>query len=313
MISDIHIKNFRSIIDLKIELGRVNVFIGNNGTGKTNILKAIELANAIANYDEICGVYTNITPDFIDEVNVNAYEKFTFCFTIRGEKHKCLYKEATRKRKYISPNPAHIKYTATSFHYYLNKLDEFNFEPDFYIEANNLFNFLSPEDRIAISEYVASLILEWGADITFTEGYFYIKDRFTGKVYENYDMSKGAFFALYYYSRLFDMGIVNRTEPHLFAVDGFADGLHFHLASKLMRDYIEICKQKDKQVLLVANNIGILDGMDLSDDDVRLFTVRRDMDGHTRVRRVEKMGKEATISLSEAFIRGYLGGTPNYI
>ena len=41
MFKRLAIKNFKSIIDLTIELGRVNVFIGANGIGKSNVLEAI--------------------------------------------------------------------------------------------------------------------------------------------------------------------------------------------------------------------------------------------------------------------------------
>jgi len=46
MIRNIEIKNFKSIKDLSINLGRINVIIGANGSGKTNILEAIALASA---------------------------------------------------------------------------------------------------------------------------------------------------------------------------------------------------------------------------------------------------------------------------
>ena len=41
MVSKVRIKNFKSVVDLELELGKVNVFIGENGCGKTNILEAI--------------------------------------------------------------------------------------------------------------------------------------------------------------------------------------------------------------------------------------------------------------------------------
>ena len=41
MFKRLAIKNFKSIIDLTIELGRVNVFIDANGMGKSNVLDAI--------------------------------------------------------------------------------------------------------------------------------------------------------------------------------------------------------------------------------------------------------------------------------
>lgn len=44
-----HIKNFKSIDEDKIDLGRFNVFIGTNGSGKSNILEAFALAGASVN------------------------------------------------------------------------------------------------------------------------------------------------------------------------------------------------------------------------------------------------------------------------
>lgn len=46
MIKNITIRNFKSIDKIEFSLGRVNVFIGENGAGKSNILEAIALAGA---------------------------------------------------------------------------------------------------------------------------------------------------------------------------------------------------------------------------------------------------------------------------
>ncbi|WP_441287625.1 AAA family ATPase [Sorangium sp. KYC3313] len=46
MIRELKIKNYKSILDHTIELGRINVFIGENGCGKTNILEAVAMAGA---------------------------------------------------------------------------------------------------------------------------------------------------------------------------------------------------------------------------------------------------------------------------
>ena len=46
MIQSVKIRNYKSIRELRLELGRVNVIIGENGCGKTNILEAIVYASA---------------------------------------------------------------------------------------------------------------------------------------------------------------------------------------------------------------------------------------------------------------------------
>ena len=43
MIDKIRIENYKSIVDLTLELGRFNVIIGTNGCGKSNILEAITM------------------------------------------------------------------------------------------------------------------------------------------------------------------------------------------------------------------------------------------------------------------------------
>lgn len=46
MLKNMSIKGFKTISDLHIEFGRINLFIGANGTGKSNILEAIGLLSA---------------------------------------------------------------------------------------------------------------------------------------------------------------------------------------------------------------------------------------------------------------------------
>ena len=48
MISKVSIKSFKSLLDVEVELGRVNVFVGANGSGKSNLLEAIGVLGAAA-------------------------------------------------------------------------------------------------------------------------------------------------------------------------------------------------------------------------------------------------------------------------
>ncbi len=46
MITEIKINNFKSVANLTLRLGRFNVLIGSNGSGKSNILEAIAFGGA---------------------------------------------------------------------------------------------------------------------------------------------------------------------------------------------------------------------------------------------------------------------------
>ena len=48
MLRTLTVERFKSLVELKIELGRVNLFIGANGSGKSNILEALGVLGAAA-------------------------------------------------------------------------------------------------------------------------------------------------------------------------------------------------------------------------------------------------------------------------
>lgn len=74
MISQLHIKNFKSIVDLTLDLGRVNLFIGENGCGKSNILEAVGFASS--------GTNINVSNNdlFLKGVRVTKQELFCSAF-----------------------------------------------------------------------------------------------------------------------------------------------------------------------------------------------------------------------------------------
>src|SRR6185436_9577972 len=49
MLQRIWIKGFKSLEDVEVDLGLVNVFIGANGSGKSNFLEAVGVLGAAAN------------------------------------------------------------------------------------------------------------------------------------------------------------------------------------------------------------------------------------------------------------------------
>lgn len=81
MIDSIEIKNFKSIVDLKVDLGRFNIVIGENGCGKTNFLEAFSFASSAIQYNmsnDVLGSKIRMTPkQFIlpafDDTSNNNY------------------------------------------------------------------------------------------------------------------------------------------------------------------------------------------------------------------------------------------------
>ncbi|MBE9562280.1 MAG: AAA family ATPase, partial [Proteobacteria bacterium] len=137
-----------------------------------------------------------------------------------------------------------------------------------------------------------------------------IQDRFLKTVFDQRSTNEGFLFILFYAALM-----VSDDTPAVFAVDNIDASLNPKLCTELIENIANLAKQSDKQVFLTSHNPAILDGIDLNDDEQRLFVVSRNKQGHTRVKRitVENKPKSPTdepIKLSEAFLHGYLGGLP---
>ena len=78
------------------------------------------------------------------------------------------------------------------------------------------------------------------------------------------------------------------------------------------------CEQiikNDKHVFLTTHNPLVLDGLDLTNDEIRLFSVDRDVNGHVQIHRImvsQELINEGQ-SLSRLWINGRLGGVPNLL
>jgi len=104
--------------------------------------------------------------------------------------------------------------------------------------------------------------------------------------------------------------LISEKTPSLFAIDNIDTSLKPKLCSELIKRMIKLSKTNKKQVVVTTHSPFTLDGLNLEDDDQRLFVVRRNLDGHTIINRV-KPKEKLDIKLSEAWMRGYIGGLPN--
>lgn len=139
-----------------------------------------------------------------------------------------------------------------------------------------------------------------------------IRDRWLASdraVFDQRSANEGFLYLLFYFALL-----MSKRTPRFFALDNVDMSLNPKLCSVLMKQIVELAKQNGKQVICTTHNPAILDGLNLNDDEQRLYTVRRDSEGHTRIRRVrapEPQPGESPVRLSEAFMRGLIGGLPD--
>jgi predicted ATPase len=137
-----------------------------------------------------------------------------------------------------------------------------------------------------------------------------IQDRYlsSGVLFDQRSANEGFLFLLFYLTLL-----VSPETPPFFSIDNVDNSLNPKLCVALMQQIIELAKEYGKQVILTTHNPAILDGLNLQDEEQRLFVVGRNQDGYTRLRRIEPPNlspERPPVLLSEAFMRGYIGGLP---
>lgn len=126
-----------------------------------------------------------------------------------------------------------------------------------------------------------------------------------------YDASEGALYVLFMMALLH-----HEHSPRVLSVDNFDHALNPRLAKALTRKICDwVLGRGAQQVLMTSHNPLVLDGLPLSDERVRLFTVQRTAKGKTIVSRVEvdesllKKAEEG-VPLSQQWVMGSFGGVP---
>lgn len=133
-----------------------------------------------------------------------------------------------------------------------------------------------------------------------------------------YDASEGALYVLFC-----ALLCLSPKAPKFFAIDNLDQALNPRLVALLTSKLSGwLCQGTEdegegerKQLLFTAHNPAVLDGLDLSDPEIRLFAVERNSDGHTCVRRVELTPELSALNeqfpLSRLWMMGNLGAVPN--
>ena len=379
MIEKIHIQNFKSIYDLELEVGRVNLFIGENGSGKSNLLEALVFvsaseSNMLANeflvsrglrvpepelmrsaFEEE-GKENDIAIDIKyserddSELYVFMHDNNTYSKWLE-KKVKIplpleLVEQLEEEVKKIKLNDIseYIKHMVTHLAEVNNiKIDELFLFKNFLIyspentalrvfesekqiqplgiNGEGLLKLLKVinnyEDKSYINTIIESLqLFNWfediriPTDISSMEDKVIIKDKYLYREMTQYSANEGFLFILFYITL-----IVAKETPKAFAIDNIDASLNPKLCTKLMTILTDLAKKYDKQIFLTTHNPAILDGIDLNNKEQKLFVVSRNKKGHTRMKEITvkdkpKSSDDEPLHLSEAFLRGYLGGLP---
>ncbi|MEI6410335.1 MAG: AAA family ATPase [Bacteroidota bacterium] len=107
MISEITINNFKSIVDLTLPLSNINVFIGENGCGKSNILEAVAflslIGSDISNEQlELKGVRTAKSSLIFNSFKNTKTQK-SVAFNVKGFNREINYKISDQSENSVSP------------------------------------------------------------------------------------------------------------------------------------------------------------------------------------------------------------------
>ncbi len=356
MLSRVTIQNYKSIVDLTLELGRFNVFIGENGCGKTNILEALALGALSLRGDGdveslvargVRAAPTPITTARFREGNpseviglqlVEGSEPLSLRLRSNASRTSPVWSLESAASLQTSVESAtalrtSIEAAVGSFAIYaaltpsLRGTDVLSRRRPLGLYGEGLdvlIANLAPADfdelvrRSHFVSWLDEVLLDRDDRLKF-DGHklgrsvstLYFRDRFmdtSQNLFSAENANEGVLHALFHLT-LF----VSPETPRVFGIDNIETSLNPRLCRLLTTELAALAKSRDKQALVTTHNPAVLDGLNLHDDDQRLFVVSRNDEGHTQVKRVlvkPQPEEGPRYMLSELWMRGHLGGIP---
>lgn len=394
MLRTLDICGFKSIFEEKIELGRLNCFIGANGVGKSNVLEGLGVLSAAANGvvdDESLlrrGVRAGLprlykssfsarnTPVHIgigaSGASAEGYRvsllnplespepAWSYKTEVLTDGRTEIVSDGVRNKKNLNPqaglaalrlvelepeNPAaRLMERLKSYAIYCPNTPTLRgIAPDQHSRTPvGLAGGLLAEGFDSLSKHLEGLgelgeelleevleLVDWITDVQATaQGAHLVsskvprtslmlkfRDRYMQKTRNEltaYDASEGALYILFC-----AVLCLSPNAPNILAIDNLDQALNPRLLAKLasrLGSWLERAAP-ERQLLFTAHNPAVLDGLDLSNPEVRLFAVERNSDGITKVRRIELSAalrsKAHEYPLSRLWMMGNLGAVPN--
>lgn len=173
----------------------------------------------------------------------------------------------------------------------------------------------SEEGRAVLKEVKENMqVIDWFEDMDMPEqgltqdSTLILKDRYVDEALSYFDQRSAneAFLYLLFYFTLF----ISDETPSFFAIDNIESSLNPKLCRLVISRLTALAQKHNKQVILTTHSPFVLDGLDELSDKKCLFVTSRNSDGFTVTNRIAE-NKNKSIPLSEAWLKGYLGGLPN--
>lgn len=327
MIDRIVIKNFKSIEELDFQLGRLNVLIGANGSGKSNVLEAIGMVAAKnGNTIELDNMVQRGVRIAMPELMVNSFYGKVASRNIRVRfENKDGFASYSIKRKDEDSiyTPWQVDHTAiyrkgssfeefeslySRFLIYSPSIDALRglssnsklYPIGLHGEGLDVLMYQMSKDEIAKVERIANRYITWLDDLVYdNEGEMkyrgYKLGRSNSNLYFNdrYMQKKNKFFSAENANEgalilLFYLVLmVSKATPKFFAIDNIDSGLNPRLCRALMKEMSALAEENGKQVIITTHNPAVLDGLRLGDPNTKLFAVDRSDSGSTRMNEIK--------------------------
>ena len=387
MISEIQLKNYKSVVDVSLPLGRFNLLIGANGCGKSNILEGIAVG-AAASSDKLDYEYFtnrgirvveprfmlpafenvnsgNITISIVNDKDIDYEVNIKYnnaAKPARWEDNSVLKRgpvQITKLDLLLAKNymksqgrdivsvlsnreqilDAHrqildnqkqiLEYDYSELNGFLiysleetrlRQADDSNRTYPLGLHGEGLFSHLKDlaqrTDGIAIFDEIKEnlKVLDWFDDMQVpseqlsNEFNLKLKDNYLAETINTFDQrstNEGFLYLLFYLTL-----VISDETPRFFAIENIDTAFNPKLCREVTRRLTELARKHNKQIIATTHNAAVLDGMNINEDDVRLHVVRRTIDGYTITNRVI-LKENMTMSLSEAWLKGMIGGLPD--
>lgn len=337
MLSDISIKNFKSVVNVNLPLGRFNLLIGANGCGKSNILEGIAMGAAASSDKLDYEYFANrgirlVQPQFmlpafddIDAEKIHLSFKndhilaYDIYYNNNGKPARWMVKERTGETD-IPDLGQFLIYSLEESK--LRKADDSNRTYPMGLHGEGLFAYLKELSQRSEGEEIFTEIkenlkvLDWFDDMQVSSGQLSsefnlkLKDSYlaeTLNIFDQRNTNEGFLYLLFYFTL-----VISDETPRFFAIENIDTAFNPKLCREVIKRLVALAKKHDKQIIATTHNPAILDGLDLRDDEQKLMVVQRSIDGYTKVRTLKKEEVvNSDLTLSQLWLRGFIGGLPN--